>query len=593
MDALPISPVHSASAVLNFASDPFREPHLTPLSPDRFVRALPIALLPALFGLLLVCLIPMERAALALGYPYQMDREEGYILGDAMAMNRGESIYQPIIEPPFIVGNYGPVYPALMAPLLSLTGPSLLPGRLIVLLSAIVILAALAMLVIRARQFIMPAALAVVLFASSWDVSEWLPFVRVDFTAMAFGLGGMVALVWMKRGGWAVAGLCFALSVLTKQTMLAAPMAALIGLLWCGRWRDGILMTAAALVPWTCVTVAFQISTGGEYLRHTVVYNANVFHWGDLLTWLKHLMKFNLWKMFAAAVAIVVLLLAYLFPSQREGDKPTEASSRLAIPMCVSYLILSAISALGIAKVGSAPNYLLELQAGFSLVIALALGEILAGLRHAWTTKTGGVAVVALVSLHWIAIALWPAETFEDGTSIAKTGFYNRTPGEQALELATRVRMRVADAPAAPVLCEEPIFQILERRPLWFEPFIMTQLAKEGHWDETPFVEMLRNGHFALLILNQDIRNEDQYFPAFSPAMRAAIREAYDFERVIGGRYWVFVPKREEVVPETDGVIVNESMDTQKRWDRRHWDFAPLPMPEIAERHDPDCRVIG
>src|SRR5690606_258635 len=131
----------------------------------------------------------------------------------------------------------------------------------------------------------------VVLFASSWDVSEWLPFVRVDFTAMAFGLGGMVALVWMKRGGWAVAGLCFALSVLTKQTMLAAPMAALIGLLWCGRWRDGILMTAAALVPWTCVTVAFQISTGGEYLRHTVVYNANVFHWGDLLTWLKHLMK--------------------------------------------------------------------------------------------------------------------------------------------------------------------------------------------------------------------------------------------------------------------------------------------------------------
>jgi hypothetical protein len=45
-----------------------------------------------LFGLLLVCVIPMERAVVALSYPFQLDREEGYVLGQALAINRGESV---------------------------------------------------------------------------------------------------------------------------------------------------------------------------------------------------------------------------------------------------------------------------------------------------------------------------------------------------------------------------------------------------------------------------------------------------------------------------------------------------------------------
>src|SRR5690606_23678060 len=191
------------------------------------------------------------------------------------------------------------------------------------------------------------------------------------------------------------------------------------------------------------------------------------------------------------------------------------------------------------------PNYLLELHAACALVIALAIGEVARGLRHAWVTHTAGVVMVLLVSVHWIALALWPAVNFGDGTSAAKTGFYNRAPGDQARELATRVQVRVSDS-NGPVVCEEPIFQILEGRQLWFEPFIMTQLANEGRWDESNFVGQLRAAHFSLLVLNSDIRNEDQYFPAFTPAMREAIRDAYEFERVIGGRYWVFVPRGEE-----------------------------------------------
>jgi hypothetical protein len=418
-----------------------------------------------------------------------------------------------------------------------------MPARLVVLVSVLVVLVAIALIVARPRHQIAPVALALVLFASSWDVSEWIPFARVDFPAMAFGLAGMAALVWMKRGGWAVAGVLFALSVLTKQTMLAAPAAALVALLWCGRWREGALMTAAALVPWGLVTLAMQIGTGGEYFRHTVTYNANVFHWGDLATWAAHLVTFGKWKLWATAASLLILLLAYLLPSSDDSETTLLDNARLVIPMSVAYLILSSFSALGIAKVGSAPNYLLELQAALAMVIALAFGVVSSSLQNAWLSRAGGVVLLLLISFHWVAIALWPAIRFEDGSSAARTGFYNRGPRAQDLDIATRVQMRVGEA-NEPVLCEEPIFQILEGKKLWFEPFIMTQLAKEGRWDESKFVDMLRNGHFALLVLNSDIRNEDQYFPAFTPAMRAAIREAYEFEQVIDGRYWVFVPKQ-------------------------------------------------
>ncbi len=554
----------------------------------RFARILPLAFLPALFGLLLVCVIPMERAADALTYPYQMDPEEGFLLGDALALSRGESIYAPIDEPPYIVGNYGPVYPAMYAALLWITGPSLMPGRLLVLLSALVVVAAIAMIVARARVHPLNVALAAVLFASSWDVSEWLPFARVDFPAMAFGLGGMAALVWTRKGGWAVAGVLFALSVLTKQTMLAAPAAALAALLWQRQWREGALMTATALVAWGSVTLAFQAATGGEYLRHTVLYNANVFHWGDLWIWWNHLLMYGMWKMLAAIVGLFVLLLACLFPANDAEKVSLDAATRLVAPMCIAYLAFATLSALGIAKIGSAPNYLLELQAAMALVIALGIGR---QMRHAWMTKGSGIAMVLLVSLHWIMLALWPVVTFDDGSSAARTGLYHRAPRAWEREMATRAHMRVADADD-PVLCEESIFQILEGRPLWFEPFIMTQLAKEGHWDESTFVEQLRAAHFSLLVLSKDIRNEDDYFPSFTPAMRAAIREAYEFEQVIGGRYWVFVPRGKSTL-KTDGVIVEKSVDAQKQGNGRHWDFSPLPVPDIAERNDPIGWIIG
>jgi len=566
-------------------------PRLVPKSQtDRFTRALPLALLPALFGLLLVCWLPVERAAGALAYPYQMDREEGFVLGQALSMSRGESIYQPIDEPPYLVGNYAPVYPAIYAVFLAATGPSLIPGRVLVLLSALIVIASLGFIVARSSKQIMPVALAVVLFASSWEVNEWLPFVRVDFPAMAFGLAAMAALVWMKRGGWAVAGVLFALSVLTKQTMLAAPAAALLGLLWCGRWREGALMTAAAIVPWGLVTLVMQVVTGGEYFRHTVIYNVNVFHWGDLLTWWNHLLTFSLWKLVATLAALLVLLAAYLLPRQSESAESRASGARLVIPMSVAYLAFSTLSALGIAKVGSAPNYLLELHAACAMVIAIGIGEIARGALRPKATAPMGIVLIALVSFHWIAIALWPAVQFGDGTSAARTGFYNRAPGVQDRELGTFVRMRVADT-RGHILCEEPIFQILEGRELWFEPFIMTQLAKEQHWDEGDFVEMLRDGHFALLVLARDVRDEDQHFPAFTPAMRRAIREAYEFEQVMGGRYWIFVPKRDD--SEREVIIANHSMHTEKRWHVRHWRIASLPIPDVAKRDDPVGGVIG
>ena len=48
-------------------------------------------------------------------FPYDLDNGEAYLLNQADRIARGQSPYQPIEEPPYLIANYPPLYPALLA----------------------------------------------------------------------------------------------------------------------------------------------------------------------------------------------------------------------------------------------------------------------------------------------------------------------------------------------------------------------------------------------------------------------------------------------------------------------------------------------
>ncbi len=82
------------------------------------------------FPFLLFALLGVVSTARTIaGFPYQLDREEGFLLVQASRLANGQGIYTPVETEPYLVGNYTPAYPAAFAVGVWLFGESLAPGR--------------------------------------------------------------------------------------------------------------------------------------------------------------------------------------------------------------------------------------------------------------------------------------------------------------------------------------------------------------------------------------------------------------------------------------------------------------------------------
>jgi len=88
------------------------------------------------------------------------------------------------------------------------------------------------------------------------------------------------------------------------------------------------------------------------------------------------------------------------------------------------------------------------------------------------------------------------------------------------------------------VYAEDVSLLMAANREVAAEAFPVTVLALDGTWDETPFVEMIRQHRFAALVLG------NLYAPdRFTPRVRAAILDAYAPHEIIGSHYTFYRPR--------------------------------------------------
>lgn len=74
-----------------------------------------------------------------------------------------------------------------------------------------------------------------------------------------------------------------------------------------------------------------------------------------------------------------------------------------------------------------------------------------------------------------------------------------------------------------PIIGDEYIGLVtLQGKKLYLEPFIATQLARSGLWDQSPFVKDIVNQKFPLILLTDPISRE-----RWTDEMIDAIRQAY------------------------------------------------------------------
>lgn len=444
-----------------------------------------------------------DTQARSITFPYPLDYGEAPLVDQAMRLIAGETLYRPHLEtPPYTISNYPPLYVTAVAPFIALFGPNFWGGRLLSTLSALAAGVFLGLSVYQLRRDWLAALVAAGLFWAFPFVVHWSGLLRIDLLALALSLAGLYVLVRApesRRGLLGGAVLLTAAAYTRQSYALAAPFAAFVWL-----WAETGLrraLTLAALVGGLggALFLALNAATRGGFYFNIVTANVNEFGM-DRLRW-------NLEQFWNAAPLLTVLGAGMLvaLPAARVKGWAVAAP----------YLLGGALSALTIGKIGSNVNYFLELCAALSLA---------AGMAVAWTRSVAFGRPARWVSPLLLLALLWQAGQLRE---VAERDFIPRTTSRWAVLEELRALEEVVARIEGPIIADEYMGMItLQGRPLFIQPFEVTQLAWAGVWDQSDFVAQIRNGKFGAVLIH--------YFPTFdvyrerwTAEMLAAIEETY------------------------------------------------------------------
>jgi len=473
-----------------------------------------------------------------IGYPFGNDYGEGPVLFQVTALAAGKSMYQPIAEAPYAVANYPPLFHCVAWLFTKLVGDPLVAGRLVSFAGALASGALVYLLVqgslhrdhdALARR--LGGALAALFFLTHYTVIGWSATMRVDTLALAFGLLGMQVYV-LSRGrpglNW-LYGLAFVLAAYTKPNMFAAALAT-FGVAYFLNRRRALVALAVCFGAGLVVAIWLTVATDGEFLKHVVWYNVNEYRL-DLIV--KRLRQSLLWRsvdivlLFGGAVYLVARLAA-----RRGGwiSAPQAGTRDVPLMLFGGLMAMSLFNVVGSGKTGASVSYFLEFEAAASLLLGTLTVRIVTFLRSAtWTSarwRGRTMAMLALAVLCWQATLGWSVKF--------------REPDWDAVVYSQRVADLLSTA-TGPVVSEEMVLLHRAGRPIYFQPFIMTRLARDNRWDPAPLTRAMTHGDVSFVVLYSAIGSV-RYERRFPEGFRHALETRYRLREQIG-HLGVYVPR--------------------------------------------------
>ncbi len=463
--------------------------------------------------------LPAARFALeAIAYPFQLDPIESKVLQHALWFGAGHPVYFALgPEPPWVVGNYPPLFPWLCSLGVDSALPDFAWPRTLALLSTLAAGLLLAATVWRATRSVGLALLGAGLWWSTHEVYRWVPLCRVDLPALALGAAGLaLGIALWGRWSWPrLLGVCalFWLAWLTRQSQVLLPLALVVGMFAGGQrawaWRLALTWMAgvALLMAGLC------LATRGEFWVLTVRDNVNAWSAAQMKIWILHMGR-TMWPLGLAALAIGAVTVAWTRGARDEKAPAALGSTLGVLGLCFAFNLLN-VAATG--KAGADKNYLLE-----PLWCLCALLPLL----WRWLAQRGiPRAVLAVFSALMVGQMIWMLWNPWIPTTPWREGLWlNRTPWRPRISERDRRRdaavMRAVWQADGPVLCEYGIYPLRAGRALIHEPFLMSQLAREGRWDEAPLLDRIRRGEFALIVVEDDLDHPTVVTPAFAATVR-------------------------------------------------------------------------
>ncbi len=432
----------------------------------------------------------------ALAFPFPLNYGEGPLLDQAVRLAEFKNIYSGDLgEPPYTISNYPPFYLMVQAPFVWLFGPEFWYGRLISLTSVAATAVLVALTLYTLTKDRIAAMAAGLTFPAIPYVLRWSSLGRVDMLGLALSWAGLFAVVrWPdKRRTMAAAAVLFVAAVLTRQTyVLAAPLTAFVWLAVQGRRRRALELAGIACGLGLPSFAALNVSTDGGFFLNTVTANINDFRWERV--------SFNALGALLACPLLLLGGLAFLLKSPRDG------AWWLAAP----YLALSVALALLVGKVGSDVNYLLELSAALVLVT----GTLIAWQRDRPRLRA---LVISLLAVQVLALAQ---------SSLVPSGLQDYVVDQ---EREVRQLSGIVAGADGPVLTDEYMGLLpLNGKRIHLQPFEMTQLSRDGAWNQDRALRSIRREEYAVVMMWEPPFAKDIKRDRWTPEMLRAIKARYE-----------------------------------------------------------------
>lgn len=461
-------------------------------------------------GGLVLCFL---RHALGVAsFPYELAAGEELLLRDAVQIARGQPVYTDPNGFPLIISNYPPLFAALSALLVPVLGVSLTATRMVASLSTLLCGWLVGAITYQGGRSRVPSVVCGGAFLGSMFVYQWGAWGRVDPTAILLSL--LAILVLQRLEDWrgiTLAALCCLLSLYTKQTQWAAPLAILGWLLWCRRGRRALGFVFVLGGAGGLVFLALNTLTSGEFFRHLVVYNELPYSPRAFLGY---------WRAFVVTHGAVVAL-GFVYTGL--------AMARRGLSLPVVYFATSALLTVAVGRAGASSNYFLELIGAALILCSLWWGEL--------STRGGYAAVVVpallLVQMLWFrAFALSPLVIYYH--PLPSFGYTPRSTGVQSCQhIDSYVRQAEAE-----ILTEGGGFALRNGKELYSSPWMLSTLESTGMVDQglLALEGALAQHRFSLVILT---------WQSFPPRILNAVWA--DYQRVdtvdCVFRYEIFVPR--------------------------------------------------
>lgn len=472
--------------------------------PVRLVRLAPALAILAITIVSLAHAVPQIVAFwwAMLRWPYPMQGSESLIVWEASKLARGESIY--VANGPerhgFVSGPYTPLYFVAVAATLKFSATVYTGGRLLTLGAWLTLLAVVGGLIWHLaprRAGLIGALVGVAGLATFTPGIIWAVRVKPTIPALALAALGLLIVqrCWRSpRGAYLWALVPFVAAYFTKQTALAAPLAATLFLLCWAGWRPALRFAVVGALGGALPFAVLTLLTRGEFFRHIVADRR--LHWeAQLVLNFGGLFLRDFWPLLVAAL-VAALLLVW----------------RRQASIAPFYLLCALAFVATIGVEGADHDHLIELAAAAALTIGSGIAVLLDRPRRLALAVWPLAALLALqLVTGWVPDRWYAQELAEPDPNVRR----------QLDLIVTNIRNTPGE-----VLSEEIGLNILAGKDVPYDdPQAMAALARLGRWDQGQLLDDLRARRFALVILPANPRDA-----LWTPQVLAAIHDNYDLK---------------------------------------------------------------